>query len=548
MVNGGRPRLSAAIGGAMATSYQRCGGQTSSGDSPLAAPSTAASTTGGIVARIEGLRRLAGGDAQARRAEAAPGDARQPMSCRRRCRADHGNEAAGAHPSQRAPGPAWRRGLADGRGAAPSACSSRVTSSSGCAADRVTRSRLVPTGTVGGRMAGTHSPSSSSAAEASRAACSLPRTIGMIGLGWPGGAKPASMTRSISAARRPVRAAPSAERSDAEGGQRSRGVGRRRRGREDVGAGPVDEQVDDVPRRRHETTQRAQRLGQRADPHDRSPVPAGPASILPLRPPSVPLGASREVGAEDGVGLIEDQEGVVAPAQRHQLVERGDVPIHGEDRVGHDDRRLRRRPAAPASASSSARWPMSRWRYTASAERESRQPSMMLAWFSSSESTRTPGPPEAAQHAEVGGEPGREADGGLGPLPLGQRPLELAVDGAGPGHQARGARPGAPAVERLVGRRHHGRVRAQSEIVVGRERHRPPRHRARPPAPGRRTPGASASGPRRRPAPARPGSGPPRCCRRRSRATVPMSDPVRCSARSPAPHPGRRRSAPSRPR
>ena len=61
---------------------------------------------------------------------------------------------------------------------------------------------------------------------------------------------------------------------------------------------------------------------------------------------------------------------------------------------------------------------------------------MMLAWFSSSERTRTPGTAERAQHAEVGGEAGREADGGLGPLPVGQRALELAVDGARAGHQA----------------------------------------------------------------------------------------------------------------
>jgi hypothetical protein len=43
---------------------------------------------------------------------------------------------------------------------------------------------------------------------------------------------------------------------------------------------------------------------------------------------------------------------------------------------------------------------------------------------------------ERGQDAEVGGKPGREADGGLGPLPLGQLPLELAVDGAAPGDQA----------------------------------------------------------------------------------------------------------------
>ena len=72
---------------------------------------------------------------------------------------------------------------------------------------------------------------------------------------------------------------------------------------------------------------------------------------------------------------------------------------------------------------------------------------MMLAWFSSSERMRTPGPAERAEDAEVGGEPGREADGGLGPLPLGQLLLELAVDGTAAGDQARGPGAGAPAGE-----------------------------------------------------------------------------------------------------
>ncbi len=44
---GGRPNAAAAIGGAIAVSYQRCGAQTSSARSPLAAPRTAASRVAG---------------------------------------------------------------------------------------------------------------------------------------------------------------------------------------------------------------------------------------------------------------------------------------------------------------------------------------------------------------------------------------------------------------------------------------------------------------------------------------------------------------------
>ena len=78
--------------------------------------------------------------------------------------------------------------------------------------------RLVPAGTVGGRIAGTHRPSASSAADASRARCSVPRMTGMIGLeGWSGRAAapnwsvpPTRLTRS---ARRRTSVSPSDERS-----------------------------------------------------------------------------------------------------------------------------------------------------------------------------------------------------------------------------------------------------------------------------------------------------------------------------------------------
>ena len=51
----------------------------------------------------------------------------------------------------------------------------------------------------------------------------------------------------------------------------------------------------------------------------------------------IPSGGRREVGAEDGVRLIEDEEGVVAPAECDELVEGGDITIHGEDGIGDDD-------------------------------------------------------------------------------------------------------------------------------------------------------------------------------------------------------------------
>ena len=56
-------------------------------------------------------------------------------------------------------------------------------------------------------------------------------------------------------------------------------------------------------------------------------------------PPGSVVGGRREVGAENGVGLIEDEESVVAPAEVDELGEGGDVTVHGEDGVGDDDGR-----------------------------------------------------------------------------------------------------------------------------------------------------------------------------------------------------------------
>ena len=49
-----------------------------------------------------------------------------------------------------------------------------------------TRSRLVPAGTVGGRMAGTSSAHRSKRSAASNASLSLPIMTGMMGVLWPG--------------------------------------------------------------------------------------------------------------------------------------------------------------------------------------------------------------------------------------------------------------------------------------------------------------------------------------------------------------------------
>ena len=81
----------------MATSYQRCGGLTDSGSSPLAAPEDGGVTSRGIVVRVEGLRRLAGGNGQARRAEVDEEAGGNPCLPDIRSRADDDHQPAGTH-------------------------------------------------------------------------------------------------------------------------------------------------------------------------------------------------------------------------------------------------------------------------------------------------------------------------------------------------------------------------------------------------------------------------------------------------------------------
>ncbi len=78
-------------------------------------------------------------------------------------------------------------------------------------AERVTRNRDVPGATVGGRMAGTHTPRARSRSEAATASASAPTTTGMIGEGWPG--RPtAAATRATCPASLARRRSPSPDR------------------------------------------------------------------------------------------------------------------------------------------------------------------------------------------------------------------------------------------------------------------------------------------------------------------------------------------------
>ena len=110
-------------------------------------------------------------------------------------------------------------------------------------------------------------------------------------------------------------------------------------------------------------------------------------------------------------------------AQRRQ---RPEVAVHAEDAVGDEQLALRRR-AARCRISRAAS--TSLCGNTLMAARLRRQPSMMLAWFSSSEMTTSSLREDGRHRAGVRREAALEDDDGLGVLELGEPALELHVHG-----------------------------------------------------------------------------------------------------------------------
>ena len=108
----------------------------------------------------------------------------------------------------------------------------------------------------------------------------------------------------------------------------------------------------------------------------------------------------------------------------------------------------------------------------------SRQPSMMLAWLSSSEKTTSPRRASAAIDPGVREVARAEQQRGLGPLEVRQPRLELGVDRHRAGDQPRGPRAGPSAERGVRGRAAQARMVGQPEVVVRAEQQHRPRRRA----------------------------------------------------------------------
>ena len=135
-------------------------------------------------------------------------------------------------------------------------------------------------------------------------------------------------------------------------------------------------------------------------------------------------------------------------------------------RTRSDD--LRRAPDRRARSSSS-RCAMSLWRKIRFSRLPRRMPSIIEAWFSSSEKMMQPGKHacQRRQRRVVRDVARREQQRRFLAVQIGELALQLDVEVGGAGDVARAARAGAGGVDRLVHGGEHLRVLAHAEIVVG---------------------------------------------------------------------------------
>src|SRR5262249_54908459 len=124
-----------------------------------------------------------------------------------------------------------------------------------------------------------------------------------------------------------------------------------------------------------------------------------------------------------GVGLVRQQQGVVAPRQLDQLRERGEVAVHAEDAVGDDEP-----PAGGGPFAAQQLVEVVDVGVAVDVDAGAGQPAAVdqagVVEGVAEDGVRAAG--EAAHQGEVGGEAAGEDEGGLGRFPTG----ECAFEGA----------------------------------------------------------------------------------------------------------------------
>ena len=210
----------------------------------------------------------------------------------------------------------------------------RARSSNECAADSDTRSRDVPTGTVGGRIAGTLSRARRARASprASRVvAADHERLHDRVRIDRLPARVAQQRARAGRSARREMRASRVAfvARDHLQAGRYRVRDGRRRGRREDVAA-RAGSSIRSRSRARSRTRPRRRRPAERADVHEmrreRSAAAARRAAALRRH--------------AEAVRIVDDEPRAVAFGQRDEFGERREVAIHAEHRVADDQFRF----------------------------------------------------------------------------------------------------------------------------------------------------------------------------------------------------------------
>ena len=415
-----------------APASQRCGGHTSVG--------AFAGRRGehvGVGVRVVRARTTAPAcgprTATPRRAQRPRRARRSPTSCRPRCRCRRRATSVTATASGRR---TRRRARA----------SRRSTCASVCAAESVTRSRDVPGATVGGRIAGTSRPRSSSAARrGERALLLAARRTARSATGGRAGAG----RRARAGARRARRLR--RERSTRERGERGRGVGRRRRGREDVRPARGSRRARrSAPGPATKPPSDAERLRQRADAQH---VGVG--------------GRTSTRGPEHRVRLVEHEQRALAARTASTSASTSAASPSIENTVSLTTSARRRAAVAEQRARDGRGRGGGRPRRRRGA---SRQPSMIDAWFSSSEQTSTPGPPNVVSTPRFAAKPvGKSAARGVA-FHAASSCSSSRVDRARADDRAGPSRARCPSGRARRARPRHRRVRGEAEVVVRRER------------------------------------------------------------------------------
>ena len=370
-------------------------------------PSTSASVVRSL--GRERLRRLAGGDRRARGPQVAraarpathvlPTSVPVPATTTSsvRARAAHGGSRRAAEAS--------------------SAAASASTWSSVWAADSATRRRRrARARRSAGGWRGRAGPGRAARPTRRRAASSSPSTTGTIGDGWPGRSALDVGAEAGAQARRPrrERTTPSAASAAAV----SAGV---ERGGEDVGAGPVHAAGRRAPGRRRRSRRASRASSTACRPGARRRRRAAGRRARARR------GPRRARAARRG-----------AAHSSSEVVDRRDVAVHREHRVGDDDRRAGATGARAAVGERGRGRGGGTPRRVGPGEAAAVDDRRVVQLVGARRARR--GPPNVVSTPRLAAKPVGKSTRGLGALPLGERGLELAVHRAGADDEA-GRRP-----------------------------------------------------------------------------------------------------------